>query len=276
MADTTAHSNEQQTATAFSRQSARFDQLYGEDGMIAYKRVRVRQHLAAILKPESLVLELNCGTGEDAVWLARQGHFVHATDLSAGMLEKTIEKIKTEKLTHYISTENISFTSLEELKNQGPYDHIFSNFAGLNCTGELDKVLASFSQLLRPGGGVTLVLLPRFCLWEFLLVFRGKFKTAFRRFFSNKGRQARVEGTFFKCWYYNPAYLKKQMAKDFDPVSLEGLCSLVPPSYMQDFDKKYPRIFSRLCRLEAKWKNHWPWRSVGDYYIITLRKKKIS
>ena len=53
---------------------------------------------------------------------------------------------------------------------KGPYDMIFSNFAGLNCTGELDKVLASFSSLLKPKGIVTLVLLPGFCLWEFLLI----------------------------------------------------------------------------------------------------------
>ena len=28
------------------------------------------------------ILELNCGTGEDALWFAKQGHKVLATDLS--------------------------------------------------------------------------------------------------------------------------------------------------------------------------------------------------
>ncbi len=64
---------------------------------------------------------------------------------------------------------------------------IFSNFAGLNCTGKLDQVLLSFDPLLKPGGLVTLVLLPPFCVWETALVLKGKFKTAFRRFFSKKG-----------------------------------------------------------------------------------------
>ena len=45
-----------------------------------------------------------------------------------------------------------SFTELQNLNDKGPYDLIFSNFAGLNCTGELDKVLHSFSPLLKPNG----------------------------------------------------------------------------------------------------------------------------
>ena len=58
--------------------------------------------------------------------------------------------------------------SLQTLKNKGPYDCIFSNFAGLNCTDKLDQVLAGFDELLKPGGMVVLVILPRFCLWESL------------------------------------------------------------------------------------------------------------
>src|SRR4029078_12530259 len=111
--------------------------------------------------------------------------------------------------------------------NKGPYDLIFSNFAGLNCTNELGKVLASFSTLLNPGGIITLVLLPKFCLWESLLFVKGKFKTAFRRFFSSAGRKAHIEGKYFRCWYYNPSFIKRLLKKEFDAVSLEGLCTLV-------------------------------------------------
>ena len=150
---------------------------------------------------------------------------------------------------------------------------IFSNFAGLNCTGDLDKVLSSFSPLVKSGGIVTLVILPKFCLWEFLLLFKGKFKTAFRRFFSSKGVKAHIEGEYFNCWYYNPVYIKKQLQKDFDLVAVEGLCSLVPPSYMEGFAEKHPALYSFLRSTEEKWKSSWPWKNIGDYYIISLRKK---
>ena len=40
-----------------------------------------------------------------------------------------------------VTTELRSFTELAQLECRGPFDCIFSNFAGLNCTGELQKVL---------------------------------------------------------------------------------------------------------------------------------------
>jgi len=150
---------------------------------------------------------------------------------------------------------------------------VFSNFAGLNCTDDLDKVLKSLPALLNPNGMVTLVILPKFCLWETLLLFKGKFKTAFRRFFSSNGRTAHVEGHYFKCWYYNPSYITKRLADQFDVLGIEGLCTIVPPSYMEGFAEKHPSIFTLLKKWEDRLKSSWPWKYIGDYYIISLRKK---
>lgn len=265
--------NEQAAEKAFSKQSGIFDELYSSNIIIQYKRQRVRDHLQQFLRPTSKILELNAGTGEDAVWFAQQGHTVHATDISKGMQEKLIEKVRQYILEKRITTELCSFTELQDLKNKGPYDLIFSNFAGLNCTGELDKVLHSFSPLLKPNGIVTLVILPEFCLWESLLFFKGKFKTAFRRFFSRKGVKAHIEGEYFTCWYYDPSYVIKNMKRSYEVLSVEGLCTLVPPSYLENFPTKRPSLFNWLKEKEDKWKGKWPWKGIGDYYIISLKKK---
>src|SRR5205814_5232472 len=185
---------EQQAAKAFNKQSAVFDKIYSDNSIIRYKRKRVRAHVEKFILPQSKILELNAGTGEDAIYFGQNGHYVHATDISEGMQAILAQKILSNALEDKITSELCSFTKLENLINKGPYDLIFSNFAGLNCTGELDKVLQSFSPLLKPGGVDTLVILSKFCLWETLFVFKGKLKTAFRRFLSNKGRKAQIEG----------------------------------------------------------------------------------
>ncbi len=268
-----ATSNEQNASIAFSKQSAEFDLLYSNDTIIQYKRQRVRDHILNYLQPDSKILELNSGTGDDAIFFAKLGHSVHATDIAEGMQQQLKEKITKTGLTNLISTELCSYTELESLKNKGPYDLIFSNFAGLNCTDELDKVVDSFDSLLNPGGIVCLVILPKFCLWEMLLIFKGKFRTATRRMFSSKGRKAHINGTYFKCWYYSPKFILDRLKEKYTVTALEGLCTIVPPSYIEQFAEKHSKLFSFLRSKEDKLKNKWPWKYIGDYYIISLRKK---
>lgn len=273
MSKTVHNVNEQAVEKAFSKQSAIFDELYSSNLIIQYKRQRVRDHVLQFIRPGSKILELNAGTGDDAIWFAEHGHHVHATDISKGMQEKLIEKVRQYELQSKITCELCSFTELQKLNYSGPYDLIFSNFAGLNCTGDLNKVLGSFSALLDPGGIVTLVILPKFCLWETLMALKGEFKTAFRRFFSNKGVTAQIEGEYFTCWYYDPSYIVKYTKNAFDVLAVEGLCTLVPPSYLENFPIKRPSLFNWLKEKESKWKAKWPWKSIGDYYIISLKKK---
>lgn len=267
------HSNELLAEKAFGRQAAIFDTIYSDNTIVNYKRQRVRNHVLHFLKPGSNILELNSGTGEDALFFARHGHRIHATDISIEMQNQLKNKVQAAGLENMVSNELCSYAQLNQLKDKGPYDLIFSNFAGLNCTGELDKVLLSLSSLLKSDGMITMSILPKFCLWETLLLFKGKFKTAFRRFFSKNGRKAHLEGVYFDCYYYNPSYVIKALKNDFNVVSIEGLCTIVPPSYIEHFAEKYPSTYRKLRQLEDRLKASWPWRNIGDYYIISLRKK---
>lgn len=266
--------NEKEAAKAFSKQALVFDEYDAGNTIIHYKRQRVRTHVLSFLPPDSSILELNAGTGEDAIFFARRGHRVHATDIAEGMQTRLRGKVSAEGLTEKVTTELCSFTALAGLKHKGPYDLIFSNFAGLNCTRELEKVLHSFAPLLKPGGMITLVILPKFSLWETLMLFRGNFKTAFRRIRSGrKGAPAHVEGVNFRCWYYNSSFVKRALKSSYDLLKLEGLCTIVPPSYIENFAEKHPVAYNFLRARENKWRDKWPWRSIGDYYIISFRKK---
>ncbi|ASU35176.1 Methyltransferase domain-containing protein [Mucilaginibacter xinganensis] len=264
---------EQQASLAFTAQSPVFDELYSGNTIIKYKRERVRSHVLKFLKPGGTILELNSGTGEDALFFAGNGYHVHATDISAGMQNELKRKVALAGLQERISAEICSYTQLDQLKNKGPFDHVFSNFAGLNCTDQLDIVLSSFNGLLKPGGTLTLVILPKFCLWETLMVFKGKFRTAFRRFFSNDGSSAHIEDVCFKCWYYNPSFVINQLRDQFSLLGIEGLCTIVPPSYMEGFAEKHPSVYRFLKTKEDKLKGSWPWKFIGDYYIISLKKR---
>jgi len=267
----TAH--EQDAATAFTKQSVIFDDIYSGNTIIKYKRARVRNVINNILTPGSYILEINAGTGEDALYLAQQGHRVHATDISDGMLQKLKDKVARHQLEDKITTEKCSYTALSQIQHKGPYDLVFSNFGGLNCTDKAADVINTAASLLAVNGYITIVILSPFCLWESLQALRGKFKLAFRRFNAKNGVTAHIEGEYFKCWYYWPSTIAKAVQDQFKVVNIEGLCTVVPPSYFEHFAEKHPTTYRWLTDLENRWNNKWPWKYIGDYYIMTLQKR---
>ena len=105
MAAAGANINEQRAESAFSTQSVIFDELYSGNTIINYKRERVRNHVLKLLQPGSSILELNSGTGEDALFFAEYGHKVHATDISEGMQHELKRKVALNGLGQHVSTE---------------------------------------------------------------------------------------------------------------------------------------------------------------------------
>src|SRR4030095_16268947 len=78
------------------------------------------------------ILDINCGTGEDALQLSRLGHDVTATDGSARMVEKAKQKapLLNEKSIRF---DVCRFDELHMHYGHEKFDLIISNFGGLNC-----------------------------------------------------------------------------------------------------------------------------------------------
>src|SRR6185369_8273773 len=142
--------NVHKVSDAFSRQSVIFDDLYSNNGLSEYMRKKFRAELETHLKPNSKILELNCGTGMDTIYIAGLGHDILAIDNSDGMLKQLADKVEKYRLNDSIKIQKCDFENLEQLYPK-TFDHIYSNFSGLNCTDRLDKVLRSMTPLLNPG-----------------------------------------------------------------------------------------------------------------------------
>jgi len=262
--------NAQHVSEAFSKQSVIFDSLNQENCISEYLRGQFQKEVLSHLKPQSEILELNCGTGIDAVFFAQHGHKILASDNAKGMLEQVERKIGENFLEKQIETLHCSFHDIGKIKNR-TFDHIISNFGGLNCTEHLDNVLKQFSHLLKPGGKVTLMIMPKICPWELILLFKGKFKTAFRRL--KKRALAKVEGIEFYCYYYSPGYVKRALKSDFETISLKGVCVTVPPEFLHNFAVRNPKAFERLKAIDQRISDVFPFTYCCDHFLITLQKK---
>ncbi len=257
---------------AFNRQAALFDEYEKHNEILKRMRSAVREHLLRHLEKSSNVLELNAGTGLDAVFLAVKGFKIHAVDISPGMLKKLEEKVKEKNLSELVTFEVLSFTELEKFQSKF-FDYIFSNFGGLNCTKDLNHVISQFKNILKPGGKATLVIMPPFCPWELKLVFKGQFKPAFRRLHKN-GVTANIEGIKFKTYYHSLSKLKKLLKKDFKLIEVQGLAALSPPPYAEKFPKLHPELFKILTGIDKIITCKFPFNRWADHYIVTFELKK--
>jgi ubiquinone/menaquinone biosynthesis C-methylase UbiE len=257
-------------AEAFSRQSIIFDSLDESNPILQWMRSQVHLHCMKYFKAGETLLELNCGTGIDAVFFAMNGLQVHATDIADGMLEELRKKIELKNLSANISSQKCSFKELNTLSHQ-KFNHIFSNFGGLNCTNELDKVISQFKNLLQPGGTVTLVIMPPICLWEFALALKGNFRTAFRRLRKN-GTDSNVEGMRFNSYYYSPSKVSTYFGNQYKLIALKSLACFVPPPYLEKFPHEYPKLFKLSTLLDEKLSSSFPFNRWADHYIITMQK----
>jgi ubiquinone/menaquinone biosynthesis C-methylase UbiE len=258
-------------AEAFSRTAEKYDSFAQDHPHLTRMRRKVYSHVMRYLPRGARILELNAGTGTDAVQLAQRGYFVHATDIAAGMLSRLQDKVNQLELRDHITTEERSFLSLESIQG-GPFDAVFSDLGGLNCIPDLTPVIRQLPQVLKVGGIVTWVLMPHVCLWEMAEMFRGDFSLAFRRF-SRGSVRANLEGLHFDVYYFSPRQVIRWFGNDFELISLEGLSVITPTAESKNFARWYPRWYRALSWLDDRLSPHWPWYGWGDFYILTMRYK---
>ena len=252
---------------AFSRQSVIYDDYDVSNPTLTWMRQQVRKHALKYLRPNDKILELNSGTGLDAVFFAEKGFDVHCTDLSDGMIEQI--KLKTAKLNlpGNITYQQCSYTELDKVKDK-KFDFIFSNFGGLNCIPDLKEVTKFFPNLLNKNGRACLVILPPVCPWELIQIFRGKFTFAFRRF-GKDGTLANVEGIKFQTYYFSTKDLMKALGKEFRLLKSKGLGIFTPSPQMEKIPKLFPGFTIMLNRIDETVSGIFPFNRIGDHIIVT-------
>jgi ubiquinone/menaquinone biosynthesis C-methylase UbiE len=222
------------------------------------------------------ILELNCGTGEDALFFAKKGAGILATDVSEKMLEIAKEKVKSAGLENKICIKKLDTADLALENFEKKFDLIFSDFGGLNCISrdKLKELSGAFRRILNPSGRMIFIIMPSLTLWEiFYFSFKRNFKEAFRRR-KRSGVEVKIKDSSVHTYYYSPKEIKKIFSGNFKLIRIRPVGFYVPPSYLENFFKKKTGLFQSLKKIERAIKNVSALSSFSDHFIIDLEARQ--
>ncbi|AXC13031.1 SAM-dependent methyltransferase [Acidisarcina polymorpha] len=259
------------SGSAFDRIAEDYDQIFTDSLIGRAQRDSVWKVLTKTFREHDHVLELNCGTGEDAIFLAGKGISVFACDASRQMIARAEQRLR------HISSQlpavfcELPIERLRELQPKTQFDGAFSNFSGLNCVADLSEVASSLSHLVKRDGRLVLCFSTRFCLIEILhYLVLGQWRKAFRRC---KGHtRVTLDDVQFTVYYPTIRQIRRSFAPYFSLYSYTGVGVAVPPSYLERWARRHPDVFRFLRRLEGLVARLPILRSTGDHVLLCFER----
>ena len=184
------------TQAQYNQWSATYDEV--ENKTRDLEKVACQQTLADV--PFKTVLELGCGTGKNTEWLSVGANEMLCVDLSEGMLQQAMQKIKSS---------HVSFAQVDMTK---PWD--FCNFHPdlITCSlvlehiADLQHIFHQASGMIEPGG------------WFYICELH-----PFKQYSGSKARFETEEGLqVLKCFTHHVSdYFKAAITNGFTCIKLD-------------------------------------------------------
>ncbi|HTE31816.1 MAG TPA: methyltransferase domain-containing protein [Chryseolinea sp.] len=256
---------------------ATYDSLFTRSiiGQLQRKQVwRYLQKITPQLKGLE-ILELNCGSGEDAMLFSEKGVNLVATDISEEMLKVTVQRANQFSMQNRISSQFLDPESFDETVFDKKFDLIFSNFGGLNCIQpeSVKRLLNKIPSILAPGGRFVGVVMPKFCFTESMyLLMTFRFGQVFRRS-TSKEVMLELPGGILKSWYYSPSQIRRWSGEKLRLIRTLPVGFATPPAYLEPSFADKKSLLFRLSRWGKRFDQVSIFSGISDHYLIDLQLK---
>lgn len=298
---------------AFDNLATGYDETEERNVLLRRMRYQMWDVLHRTFPAGARLLDLGCGTGIDAVFLASLGYRVVATDLSPAMVERTRVRADEAGVGDRVVTYTVGVQEMAQLvRGQGQarataqdasvlpqaaripvvgvptavypgpnhddlagerFDGIYSNRGVFNCVSDLEGVAEACARLLEPGGRLVVTVIGRACPWEVL-------------YYAMRGRWNRahlrgargfipvtLEGQTVWTRYFTPREFYRPFRRSFELTGYRSLGIFLPPPYLAALCERFPSLLTVGGWIDDHL-GGWPvMRDMGDLFLMTLTRR---
>ncbi len=261
------------TRSPFDEIAGSYDTAFEDNPVTRAIRPIIQESLLKYFRKGDHILELNCGTGTDALFLSHHGIRVTATDQSPAMIECAIGKSRGDTGMGPINFAVMEFDDVHRLAPM-KFDGGFSNFGGLNCATDIRRLSEAIALALKHGSPFLACILNRYCIWEIMsFTVRGRLREAFRRLRGGPTFVPLGSGSA-AISYYSPRSFAGFLQQSFEAVEWYGVNILSPGPNSSSFIRRFPRLTSMLLRIDAAVRRIPPFTLLGDHFVMVARRKQ--
>jgi SAM-dependent methyltransferase len=244
--------------------AATYDASFTDTKVGRALREIVWSRLEDLFRSSQRILELGCGTGEDAVWLAGRGMRVVATDRSPQMIQVARRKSLVANCEERIEFRCLAMEDIRSDADGELFDGVLSNFGAVNCVQDLKALVADVAERLAPGGVLLWVIMGRYAPWEWSwYLMRGQWRKAWRRL-----APTGIQWRGMNISYPTPAEMRDLLRPYFKVTRLAPLGVALPPSYAAAWLDDSPLAATLLTGLERRAQRWSTLASWSDHFIV--------
>ncbi|HTC48544.1 MAG TPA: class I SAM-dependent methyltransferase [Candidatus Aquilonibacter sp.] len=257
----------------FDAVAARYDETFTRSLIGQAQRSAVWRELEKTFRPGDRVLEIGCGTGVDACFLAHRGVRVIGCDSSPQMIRVAAQKVRNSGLDELVQPRLLRAEDIATLPANEPFDGVLSNFGALNCVEDLGKTARDLARLLKPGASALLCWMGPRCAWEMIWYLSEGNRTKALRRLRPDGAIARIaDGAVLHVHYPTVCSLARAFAPYFRVKSVRGIGVAVPPSYLEPWAQRHPILLQLFERADLALGRCPGIRMLADHLLVRLQR----
>lgn len=264
-------------ALAFDSAAEEYDFTIGNNFINTWIRKKSISELLRWTSSDHTLLEIGCGTGQEAIEVSKHVKRIIATDISNEMIEILSLKLKHRRLEDKIIPVKISAAEIYRIQELLPDLEIngcYSFNGPLNCEPNIKTFAKHLWEILASPGYFICSIRNTVCMSEeisHLLSFQFE-KLAPRR---HRPIMVSVGGTDIPAFYYPPHFFAKSFEPYFKLKKLIGLPVLLPPAYLNDYYILFRPYTSILEKIEELISSRFPFNLLGDQTLFVFQKNDI-